>query len=103
MTSNDRDTSVHVLAFDIGGTRIKAGLLELSSRSLLRSLIVDTPTSIDGLLDELRSLGKTLARDSHIEACGLCVPGLVSEEGTVTDLPGKLEGIVGIDLRKELS
>lgn len=100
--TNDRDTSAPVLAFDVGGTRIKAGLLSAGTREEIRQEVVETPQRIEDLLSTLRSMGKDLAGGSNVAACGLCVPGLVSEVGVVTDLPGKLEGIVGRDLRAEL-
>lgn len=100
--SNDRDTSAPVLAFDVGGTRIKAGLISANSQEEIRQQVLETPQRIEDVLESLRSMGKDLAGDSKVGSCGLCVPGLVSDEGVVTDLPGKLEGIVGRDLRAEL-
>lgn len=100
--SNDLDTSAPVLAFDVGGTRIKAGLISANTQEQIRQQISETPQRIEDVLESLRSMGGFLAGDTKVGSCGLCVPGLVSEEGVVTDLPGKLEGIVGLDLQSEL-
>jgi len=86
------------LCFDIGGTRIKAGLLDADCR-LLEDVVADTPSGIDGVLREVRSLSQRLAEAGSPSHAGVCVPGLVNDLGVVVDLPGKLEGIVGFDLR----
>lgn len=98
MNGTSLDTSPGgALCFDIGGTRIKAGSVDGDGR-IVESAVKDTPGTIDQVLDVVKHLAQELT-SSPVKRVGICVPGLVDEEGTVTDLPGKLEGIVGFDLR----
>ena len=83
------------LAFDLGGTRLKAGLVGDDGRPG-ELIVVPTPAAseVAGLLAEV---GGKLLDGERAQGAGLCVPGLVSE-GRVRALPGKLDGIVGVDL-----
>lgn len=75
-----------VLAFDVGGTDTKAGLVD--DRGVIREIVrVPTPLSTDGtgdaVLARLVLLADGFARrhpDVHPEAAGLIVPGLVDDE-----------------------
>ena len=58
-----------------------------------------TPTPWSGpALERLAALGAELRADRPIAGVGLCVAGLVGDDGRVVALPGKLDGIVGLDL-----
>lgn len=87
-----------VLAFDLGGSRLKAGLVEAARVTAART--VPAPP-VDELVAGLRGLGDALLAGERATRVGLCVPGLV-ERGTVVALPGKLDGIAGIDLARLL-
>lgn len=84
------------LAFDLGGTRLKAGLVADDGR-VGNVMTEPTPAAreVAALLDEV---GTKLLDGGTADGVGLCVPGLVSE-GRVRALPGKLDGIVGVDLQ----
>jgi len=81
---------VRVLAFDLGGTRLKAGFVEDRRCE---------PVFGDPCLEAVAAAGRALM-EGHgpPDVVAMCVPGLVVD-GRVTVLPGKLEGIVGRDLR----
>lgn len=85
-----------VLAFDLGGTRLKAGLVAPGGR-VERIETMPTSGTAEAALDAIRSLGSRIADGRPVDAAGLCVPGLV-DGGRVVALPGKLAGIVGVDL-----
>ena len=87
-----------VLAFDLGGTRLKAGLV--LDRRVARSIAVDAPAngSRDALREVLGLVGRQVLDGAACDGAGLCVPGVVDERGVVQSLPGKLEGIEGVDL-----
>ena len=87
------------LAFDMGGTRLKAGLVSMRDGTPL-SLEVESigDKGFDLALRYISRIGRKLMQQGACKGVGLCVPGLVSEQQTVISLPGKLEGIVGFDL-----
>lgn len=87
-----------VLAIDLGGTRIKAGLLV--DGSLVEQRIAPAPA--DGSREAVLAAIDGVASGWSVEAAGLCVPGLVDEDGIVASLPGKHAGIEGLDLPEVL-
>ncbi|GAC1408600.1 MAG: ROK family protein [Actinomycetota bacterium] len=94
---------MNVLAFDLGGSRVKAGLFH-NGRTLRRHSEQAPP---DGAASTIESLVTRIASEitsdgESFDAAGLCVPGLVDEHGVVVSLPGKHAGIEGVDLNKIL-
>lgn len=87
------------LAFDVGGTRIKAGLVELDRARVVDRRTVPTPARAEDALAAVAEIGRALlASGGRVAGLGLCVPGLVDSDGRIAALPGKLDGIVGRDL-----
>lgn len=86
-----------VLAFDLGGTRLKAGVANPSSGRVEHFLTRQLPQDFDAALDTLLKTARELPR-SDDAGTALCVPGLVDEGGIVVSLPGKFPGIEGFDL-----
>lgn len=93
-------TTRRVLAFDLGGTRLKAGIVV--DGAVLDHDTRTVPPDFAGAWQILLEIGERLALSHAFDAVGLCVPGIV-EHGTITSLPGKLEGIVGVDLVARLT
>lgn len=87
-----------VLAFDLGGTRLKAGLVDPAAARVLRRRVEPSPPGAAEALALVARVGRELAAGDDVDAVGLCVPGLVDGSGRVVALPGKLDGIVGLDL-----
>ncbi len=87
-----------VLAFDLGGTRLKAGLVE--DGAVVAHEERPSPAG-DAALEELTAVGRALLGDGTPDGVGLAVPGLV-EDGAIVSLPGKLQGLAGLDLAKGL-
>ncbi len=96
-------TTGAVLAFDLGGTRLKAGLVS-SDDDVERMEVAELGAATgDEAVDVVVRTGTALLEDGEVVAgVGLCVPGLVDDDGRIVDLPGKFPGIVGIDLRARL-
>lgn len=90
-----------VLAFDLGGTRLKAGVVDLDAGVVRARRVAATPLRADAALARVVETGRELLAGSCPRAVGLCVPGLV-DAGRIFALPGKLEGIVGVDLQSRL-
>ncbi|MFT5221716.1 MAG: glucokinase [Glaciecola sp.] len=95
---------MRVLAFDLGGTRLKAGIVDRAGHVLN----VVEPVPVAGLdavtaLAEVERLGRMLLAESGgVDAIGLGVPGLVTD-GRVHSLPGKFPGITDLDLGADLT
>lgn len=83
-----------VLAFDLGGTRLKAAAVDGDGSFEL----LTAPSSLDAVAD----LGQKLLGTAPCDKVGLCVPGIV-EDGVVRTLPGKLAGVEGMDMRAWLA
>lgn len=84
-----------VLALDLGGTRLKAAAVDGDKPFTVQT----APSSLDAVVE----VGHRILGTTPCGRVGLCVPGLVSDEGVVTTLPGKLAEVVGMDLRAFLS
>jgi glucokinase len=84
-----------VLAVDLGGTRIKAGQVH---DGVVTDLVAITHGSAT-LARALERLEPLLAQGP----VGVCLPGLISDDGEIVALPGKLDGAAGFDLRGWLS
>lgn len=85
---------MRILAIDLGGTRLKAGLV--SDGAVVEETVVPAPA--DGSAAALADAFLHAAADRNIDAAALCVPGLVGDDGIVASLPGKHAGIEGQDL-----
>jgi glucokinase len=93
----------NVLAFDLGGTRLKAGIVEAGTGSVRAFTTVPTAgRSGAEALDVLQETGARLLADDAAEAVGLSVPGIV-DDGRIVALPGKFDGIVGTELDRHLT
>jgi glucokinase len=93
----NRTNGTRLLAFDIGGTRLKAGL---AGDTGVDGSIIEDIAGRDAahVLAEVRRIGGDLTSHAQFRGVGLCAPGLISAQGTVISLPGKLAGLEGHDL-----
>lgn len=89
-----------VLAFDLGGTRLKAGLVDpATSRVAARDVASVEGLGVDDALAVVADVGRRLTAGAadDLVGIGLSVPGIV-DNGRVTVLPGKFAGVEGVDL-----
>src|SRR5256714_3994825 len=85
-----------ILAFDLGGTRIKAGIVRGATVSSL--LIEATNDGWDGadVLASLLRLGRRLGDQHDVAAVGISVKGIVdAERGVILDVKERLVGLIG--------
>ena len=85
-----------VLAFDLGGTRIKAGIVRGATVSSL--LIEATNDGQDGadVLASLLRLGRRLGDEHNVAAVGMSVKGIVdAQRGVILDVKERLVGLIG--------
>lgn len=92
-----------MLAFDLGGTRIKSGIVDPASGKVLAFETSSVDGDFEAALSGIKRLGREMTESMTVSAAGICVPGIVDDRGIVVSLPGKLEGIVGYDLPGFLS
>jgi glucokinase len=90
---------MNILAFDMGGTRLKAGVVSAENGNVSAFDSVEVGGDLDRALAALTEMGRGLTKENSCSCVGLCVPGLVDETGVVVSLPGKFDGIEGFDLR----
>lgn len=94
-----------MLAFDAGGTRVKAGLVDPAGR-VYGHASVDTPVGSGGAVvlgAAFDELAQALCPEGWSGAVGLAFPGLVDVTGELLALPGKHDGFVGRNLLAWLS
>ncbi len=91
------------IAIDLGGTRIKAGFIAAGGTQVAAPQTVPTPADGPAALARVCDLARAfdLPQKTFL-AVGLAIPGLVRDHSTLLDLPGKLPGLVGRDLRAAL-
>lgn len=89
---------MNILAFDMGGTRLKAGVVSSEDGSVSELDSVEVDGDLERALSALTEIGRRLMKNEPCSGVGLSVPGLVDERGFVVSLPGKFEGIEGFDL-----
>jgi glucokinase len=85
-----------VLAFDLGGTRIKAGIVRGATVSSL--LIEATNDARDGadVLAGLLRLGRRLGDEHAVAAVGISVKGIIdAQRGVILDVKERLVGLIG--------
>jgi glucokinase len=88
-----------VLAFDVGGTRVKAGIVDSDSGNVEHFLTGPSGAALADALATVKELGSDLVERGKCAQCAICLPGLISEEGDVIDIPGKLLGAAGTDVK----
>ena len=87
-----------VLALDLGGTRLKAGLVDGATAQVHAATTAPTK-DLDGdaALELLRRMATELLDGQRVAGIGVCVPGVV-DGGRIVSLPGKFPGIVNRDI-----
>jgi len=90
-----------VAAFDVGGTRMKVGVVV---DGVVERLEPRATSGLDGraVVQMLAVTAGEIASDGGLDAVGVAVPGIV-DDGRVVVLPGKLPGLVGLDIAGALA
>jgi glucokinase len=92
---------MRVLAFDVGGTRLKAAVVQdgRAAEPVSRSTAGIDAAAVVPLLV---AVANDLAPGGDVDAVGVAVPGIV-DDGRVLSLPGKFDGLVGHDVAGALT
>jgi glucokinase len=92
------------LAIDLGGTRIKAGVVV--DDAVVRQRIVPTEDEkgFEHVLQNIITVGEELLREAPVSAIGISLPAVVDvERGTVVDVRKNLIGLIGFPIAATLS
>jgi glucokinase len=90
---------MYLLGIDIGGTRIKAGLVDEMGMSV-RASAAPTPDNLDAFREALRKLVKRVLKKDVPSAVGFGCKGIIDPETTrVVRLPGAWEFLEGTLLK----
>ncbi len=85
-----------LLAFDIGGTRIKAGVLREGTLLTFETITLPDRATSSDLLTCIRSLGTQLMAQHDVAAIGIAIRGIVdAQAGTVMEVNGPLSTMIG--------
>src|SRR2546425_5271462 len=77
-----------ILGIDIGGTRLKAGLVD-DAGGILESCVFKTPGSLDDLGRAMEEIVASLGGGGGIEGIGIGCKGIINSETTKVEvLPG---------------
>ena len=93
-----------LLAFDIGGSRLKSGIVSLHDDAIDGARVEDIAGyAVDDVLRAVARVGHEVFEETPCRGVGLCAPGLIDEAGKWISLPGKIEGAAGHDLMRWLT
>src|SRR5437016_2377647 len=98
------DSSPAVLAFDLGGTRLKAGLVRGAEVSSLISITLENDSNGESVVKHLLEVGQQLLALDKIQAIGIGVRGIVdSPNGIILDVKGPLSNLIGYPLARTIA
>jgi glucokinase len=93
-----------VLAFDIGGTRLKAGIVQGSVVSDLTIEALADRNGTDDVLSQIVRIGKQLIAGREVVAVGISIKGIVDpERGVILDVKEALAASIGVPLAERLT
>jgi glucokinase len=96
MSENDQKALSTTLAFDVGGTRLKAGLVSAQTLSSFSTINLDQRAKAGGALASVLHIGRRLLAEQQIDVVGLAIRGIVDPvSGTLLDVNGPLSEYIG--------
>lgn len=92
------------LAIDLGGTRIKAGVVVEHTVVCQRIVQTEDEQGFDHVLANIMAVSEDLIRQREVGAVGLSLPAVVDvDRGVVVDVRKNLEGLIGFPLAETMS
>ena len=96
MSASDQEALSSILAFDIGGTRIKSGLISAAALSAFQITSLDERETAGGVLACVIEQGRRLLASHTIHAIGLSIRGIVEPaSGILVEVNGPLSELAG--------
>jgi glucokinase len=94
---------VPTLVFDVGGTRIKAGLAHAGAIASTTSVATDVSGAAAALIAQLASIGRELTDGGALDAVGVSIRGIVdAEAGAIAHVNPPLTCLIGEPLAERL-
>jgi glucokinase len=92
-----------ILAFDLGGTRLKAGLVVGDRVEQLVAPDLEQPADAGGVVAQMVAVGRSLAAGQPLLAVGAAVKGIVGPAaGRIVEVNEPLRSLTGVDLGAKL-
>jgi glucokinase len=86
---------IKTLAFDIGGTRIKAGVVQGDTVHALQVLPLNAERQTQSIVHQLQQIGSELMQSYAVQAVGLSVKGIIdSRRGMILDVNEALMDLI---------
>lgn len=96
--------SAATLAIDLGGTRIKAGVVVEHTVVCQRIVPTEDERGFDRVLHNIMTVSEDLMRERAVGGVGLSLPAIVDvDKGMVVDVRKNLEGLIGFPLADTMS
>ncbi len=93
-----------ILAFDVGGTRVKAGIVQGAAVSALHVELLPVQKDAASLIDALVHLGRRVQADHPVQAVGVSMKGIIDpRRGTILDVNESLSNLIGQPFALELA
>jgi glucokinase len=90
---------VPALVFDVGGTRIKAGLVQDGAVGATATVATDGSEVASAVVDQLVGLGRQLTRGEPPAAVGVSIRGIVdAQAGAIAEVNPPLTCLIGLPL-----
>ncbi|HLG77287.1 MAG TPA: ROK family protein [Ktedonobacteraceae bacterium] len=97
-------TSGAILAFDVGGTRMKAGIIRGDTIVERQTITLNVDDRASDALARIVQLSRSLFARYDISALGLSIRGIVdSQSGIILDVNGELAELIDVPLGERLS
>src|SRR5262249_9603877 len=96
-------TFMHYLGVDIGGTSIKAGLIDETGRVLESCRALTITHDLNGFLSTLAELVREFQKIAAIDAIGIGVPGLHSSKTHIIGTSPNIPCLKQVNLAERLS
>jgi glucokinase len=93
-----------VLAFDVGGTRIKAGIVRAAEVSALHVEPLPEQRHAASVIDALVRLGNRIRAEQDVQAIGVSMKGIIDpQQGMILDVNESLADLIGTPFAYHLS
>ena len=93
-----------ILAFDVGGTRIKAGIVQGAEVAELRVEPLPVQKDATSVIDALMRLGRQIQVGHNVQAIGVSMKGIIDpQKGTILDVNESLADLIGLPFAQDLT
>lgn len=96
--------SAEILAFDVGGTRVKAGIVRGTEVLELHVELLPVQKDAASVIDALVRLGRQIQEGHTVQAIGVSMKGIIDpQKGTILDVNESLSDLIGLPFAQNLA